>query len=207
MRGLSEPRNRISGLIRQPLFPHRPLGKAWSVVARPAAILLVATGIAFSSGPAGAAPAPAPAPLAVPAPVQKVSMNFRNVDVSVLVRFMSDLLDKNIVMDERVKGKLTILSPTEVSVPDAFRIFSDALRMKGFETVSKEGMIYIVPETQAPPNREMFLYTLENTSAKSVAKTVNAILSKGFAPKPAGGVREGGFEGPIQISPTRAPTA
>ncbi len=199
MRGLSEPRNRISGLIRQPLFPHRPLGKAWSVVARPAAILLVATGIAFSSGPAGAAPAPAPAPLAVPAPVQKVSMNFRNVDVSVLVRFMSDLLDKNIVMDERVKGKLTILSPTEVSVPDAFRIFSDALRMKGFETVSKEGMIYIVPETQAPPNREMFLYTLENTSAKSVAKTVNAILSKGFAPKPAGGVREGGFEGPIQI--------
>ncbi len=199
MRGLSEPRNRISGLIRQPLFPHRPLGKAWSVVARPAAILLVATGIAFSSGPAGAATAPAPAPLAVPAPVQKVSMNFRNVDVSVLVRFMSDLLDKNIVMDERVKGKLTILSPTEVSVPDAFRIFSDALRMKGFETVSKEGMIYIVPETQAPPNREMFLYTLENTSAKSVAKTVNAILSKGFAPKPAGGVREGGFEGPIQI--------
>ena len=126
-------------------------------------------------------------------------MNFRNVDVSVLVRFMSDLLDKNILMDERVKGKLTILSPTEVSVPDAFRIFSDALRMKGFETVQKKGMIYIVPETQAPPNREMFLYTLENTSAKSVAKTVNAILSKGFAPKPPGGVREGGFEGPIQI--------
>jgi general secretion pathway protein D len=146
-----------------------------------------------------AGPLPAPSPLAVPAPVQKVSMNFRNVDVSVLVRFMSELLNRNIVMDERVKGKLTILSPTEVSVPDAFRIFSDALRMKGFETVSKEGMIYIVPETQAPPNREMFLYSLENTSAKSVAKTVNAILSKGFAPKPAGGVREGGFEGPIQI--------
>ncbi|EQD25720.1 MAG: hypothetical protein D084_Lepto4C00017G0001, partial [Leptospirillum sp. Group IV 'UBA BS'] len=143
--------------------------------------------------------APAPSPLAVPAPAQKVSMNFRNVDVSVLVRFMSELLNKNIVMDERVKGKLTILSPAEVSVPDAFRIFSDALRMKGFETVSKKGMIYIVPETQAPPNREMFLYTLENTSAKSIAKTVNAILSKGFAPKPAGGVREGGFEGPIQI--------
>lgn len=143
--------------------------------------------------------APAPTPLALPAPVQKVSMNFRNVDVSVLVRFMSELLQQNIVMDERVKGKLTILSPSEVTVPEAFRIFSDALRMKGFETVSKKGMIYIVPETQAPPTREMFLYTLENTSAKSIAKTVNAILSKGFAPRPVGGVREGGFDGPIQI--------
>ena len=142
-----------------------------------------------------------PSVLAVPAPEQKVSMNFRNVDISILVRFMSDLLDRDIVMDERVKGKLTILSPRPVSVSDAFRIFSDALRMKGFESVSKNNMIYIVPETQAPPSRGMFLYSLENTSAKSIAKTVNAILSKGLAPKPAGGVRDGGFESPIQIVP------
>ncbi|MGC8529992.1 MAG: type II secretion system protein GspD [Leptospirillia bacterium] len=148
---------------------------------------------------AASGPPPTPTPLALPAPVQKISMNFRNVDVSVLVRFMSELLQQNIVMDERVKGKLTILSPAEVTVSEAFRIFSSALRMKGFETVSKKGMIYIVPETQAPPTREMFLYTLENTSAKSIAKTVNAILSKGFAPRPVGGVREGGFDGPIQI--------
>jgi general secretion pathway protein D len=147
----------------------------------------------------GASEAPSPAPLAVAAPVQKVSMNFRNVDVSVLVKFMSELMGKNIVMDERVKGMLTILSPSEVTVPEAFRIFSDALRMKGFETIVKEGMIYIVPSTQAPPNREIFLYTLENTSAKSVSKTINAILAKGFSPKPMGAVRDGGFEAPIQI--------
>jgi len=163
------------------------------------AALLGALWILGGTDPAKAAPPPLPSPLAVSAPVQKVSMNFRNVDVSVLVHFMSELLQRNIVMDERVKGKLTILSPAEVTVPQAFRIFSDALRMKGFETVNKKGMIYIVPETQAPPDREMFLYTLENTSAKSISKTVNAILSKGFAPRPVGGVREGGFDGPIQI--------
>jgi general secretion pathway protein D len=165
---------------------------------RPAGLALILAclvpGIAF-----GTPDPPSPVPLALSAPAQKVSMNFRNVDVSVLVKFMSELLGKNIVMDERVKGKLTILSPSEVTVPEAFRIFSDALRMKGFETVAKKGIIYIVPSTQAPPNREIFLYTLENTSAKSVSKTVNAILSKGFAPKPMGGVRDGGFEAPIQI--------
>ncbi len=170
---------------------------AWLLCAA-ALVALWAPGI-FRGSPALAADTPAPAPLAVPAPTQKVSMNFRNVDVSVLVKFMSELLNKDIVMDDRVKGKLTILSPSEVSVPDAFRIFSDALQMKGFETVPKGGMIYIVPATQAPPNREMFLYSLENTSAKSVAKTVNSILSKGFSTKPIGGVRDGGFEAPIQI--------
>ena len=177
---------------RQPSSGKRSVKKTGAILA----LCLFAWGLCTPEGTMAASP---PTPLAIPAPVQKVSMNFRNVDVSVLVRFMSELLQQNIVMDERVKGKLTILSPAEVTVPEAFRIFSDALRMKGFETVSKKGMIYIVPETQAPPNREMFLYTLENTSAKSIAKTVNAILSKGFAPRPVGGVREGGFDGPIQI--------
>jgi len=176
--------------------PRRPLGGLFSLFS---GILVSLCLLGIPDRPGVAAPPPVPSPLAVSAPVQKVSMNFRNVDVSVLVKFMSELLGKNIVMDERVKGKLTILSPAEVTVPEAFRIFSESLRMKGFEAVVKGGMIYIVPSTQAPHNRRIFLYSLENTSAKSVSKTVNAILSKGFAPKPMGGVREGGFEAPIQI--------
>jgi general secretion pathway protein D len=123
------------------------------------------------------------------------------VDISVMVKFMSDLLEKNIVMDERVKGKVTILSPRPVTIPEAFRVFVQALRMKGFETVEKKGMIFIVPQNQAPMDRELFLYNLENTSAKSVAKTVNSILSKGFTPQPVGSIRQGGLEAPVQIVP------
>ena len=150
-----------------------------------------------------AAPDPTPVPTTLPAPLtpQTVSLNFRNVDISVMVKFMSDLLEKNIVMDERVKGKVTILSPRVVTIPEAFRIFVQALRMKGFETVEKKGMIFIVPQNQAPMDRELFLYSLENTSAKSVAKTVNSILSKGFTPQPVGSMRQGGLEAPVQIVP------
>ena len=150
-----------------------------------------------------APPEPTPLPTTLPAPLtpQTVSLNFRNVDISVMVKFMSDLLEKNIVMDERVKGKVTILSPRVVTIPEAFRIFVQALRMKGFETVEKKGMIFIVPQNQAPMDRELFLYNLENTSAKSVAKTVNSILSKGFTPQPVGSMRQGGLEAPVQIVP------
>ena len=143
-----------------------------------------------------------PVILAAPLPATRsIAVNFRNVDISVMVKFMSDLLEKNIVMDERVKGKVTILSPHGVTVSDAFRIFVQALRMKGFETVEKQGMIFIVPQSQAPMNRELFLYNLENTSAKSVAKTVNSILSKGFTPQPAGSIRQSGLEAPVRIVP------
>ncbi len=147
---------------------------------------------------------PLPIPLSASLPPQKVFLNFRNVDISVMVKFMSDLLNKNIVMDERVKGKVTILSPRKVSIPRALRIFEQALRMKGFEAVEKKGMIFIVPATQAPQARELFLYTLENTSAKSIAKTVNSILSKGFTPLPLGALRQGGMEGPVQIVPDKS---
>jgi len=130
-----------------------------------------------------------------------VSLNFRNVDISVLVRFMSNLMNKNIVMDERVKGKISILSPNRISIDRAFQIFKQSLRMKGFEAVTKKGMIFIVPANQAPQDRELFLFTLENTSAKSIAKTINSILSKGFQPPPVGAVSSGGLLGMVQIVP------
>jgi len=130
-----------------------------------------------------------------------VSLNFRNVDISVLVRFMSNLMNKNIVMDERVKGKISILSPNRISIDRAFQIFKQSLRMKGFESVTKKGMIFIVPANQAPQDRELFLFTLENTSAKSIAKTINSILSKGFQPPPVGAVSSGGLIGMVQIVP------
>lgn len=153
------------------------------------------------SAPASSGQTPVPTLLPAPLTPQTVSLNFRNVDISVMVKFMSDLLEKNIVMDERVKGKVTILSPQAVTIPEAFRIFVQALRMKGFETVEKKGMIFLVPASQAPMTRQLFLYTLENTSAKSVAKTINSILSKGFTPTPVGSLRQGGLEGPVQIVP------
>ncbi|MHB1731783.1 MAG: secretin N-terminal domain-containing protein, partial [Leptospirillum sp.] len=134
-------------------------------------------------------------------PENSVSLNFRNVDISVLVRFMSNLMNKNIVMDERVKGKISILSPNRISIDRAFQIFKQSLRMKGFEAVTKKGMIFIVPANQAPQDRELFLFTLENTSAKSIAKTINSILAKGFQPPPAGSVSSGGLIGMVQIVP------
>lgn len=80
---------------------------------------------------------------------KKVSFNFVDVDIAVVVKFISDITKKNFVFDERVKGSITIIAPSQLSVDDAFALFTSVLELKGF-TVVPSGKVYkIVPIAQA----------------------------------------------------------
>jgi len=46
--------------------------------------------------------------LPVQAATQGVVMNFSDVDISTMVKFISELTGKNFVLDDRVKGKISI---------------------------------------------------------------------------------------------------
>jgi len=84
-----------------------------------------------------------------PGKEQKVTFNFVDVDISVVVKFISDITKKNFVFDERVKGTITIIAPSKLSVDDAFSLFTSVLELKGF-TVIPSGKVYkIVPLSQA----------------------------------------------------------
>ena len=47
-----------------------------------------------------------------------VTMNFQDVEIQVLARFISEITHKNFILDEKVRGKVTIISPTQVSPSD-----------------------------------------------------------------------------------------
>jgi len=72
-------------------------------------------------------------------------MNFQDVDISVLAKFISQITDKNFVLDESVRGKVSIVSPTKVTPEQAYSIFKSVLQLKGFTTVSAGPVIKIVP--------------------------------------------------------------
>ena len=40
-----------------------------------------------------------------------IAMNFPEVDVRVLVKFISEVTGRNFVLDDRVKGNITIIAP------------------------------------------------------------------------------------------------
>lgn len=80
---------------------------------------------------------------------KKVSFNFVDVDISAVVKFISEVTGKNFLYDDKVKGTITIIAPSKLSVDDAFNMFTSVLELKGF-TIIPSGKIYkIIPISQA----------------------------------------------------------
>jgi type II secretory pathway component GspD/PulD (secretin) len=78
-----------------------------------------------------------------------IRMNFDNVDISVLAKFISQITGKNFVLDESVSGKVTIIAPAKVTPAQAYCIFESALQLKGFTTVGTGPVIKIMPSHDA----------------------------------------------------------
>jgi general secretion pathway protein D len=129
-------------------------------VPAPAADNLAVPAPAVSEERMPAAPPAAPAPPAqdmrreaAPAPVEEpktkgppvyISMDFTDVDLPVLVKFISEQTRKNFIFDERLQGKITIISPRKITVEEAYNVFLSVLQVKGFTTVEQGNTIKIV---------------------------------------------------------------
>ncbi len=78
-----------------------------------------------------------------------VTIDFDNVDIQIFIKFISELTGKNFVVDKAVKGKVTIISPTKISVDEAYTVFESVLEVHGFTTVPAGKIIKVVPAVQA----------------------------------------------------------
>jgi general secretion pathway protein D len=78
-----------------------------------------------------------------------VVLNFTDVDIATMVKFISDLTGKNFIMDDRVKGKISVFSPAKLSNEEAYNVFTSVLELKGFTIVSAGKVLKIVPTASA----------------------------------------------------------
>ena len=78
-----------------------------------------------------------------------VVLNFNEVDISTMVKFISDLTGKNFILDERVKGKISVYSPSKLSIEEAYNVFTSVLELKGFTVVQSGRVAKIVPSSSA----------------------------------------------------------
>lgn len=91
-----------------------------------------------------------------------ITMDFQDVDLPVLIKFISEITKRNFIVDEKIRGKVTIISPGKISEDEAYQVFLSVLQVKGFTTVQAGSVIKIVPTTEAKSN------TLETVPADSV---------------------------------------
>jgi len=74
-----------------------------------------------------------------------VAFNFQDVELAVLARFVSEVTGRNLILDERVRGKVSVFSPTRVTPAEAYEVFQSVLAVKGFTTVPSGRHVKIVP--------------------------------------------------------------
>ncbi|MCG8685451.1 MAG: hypothetical protein MI892_11285 [Desulfobacterales bacterium] len=92
---------------------------------------------------------PVNADVKAPSAEEQVSIDFDNVDIKIFVKFISKLTNKNFVVDNRVKGKVTVISPTKISIEEAYQVFESVLEIHGYSTVESGKIIKIMPSPNA----------------------------------------------------------
>ncbi|MBC7961460.1 MAG: type II secretion system secretin GspD [Steroidobacteraceae bacterium] len=111
-----------------------------------------------------------------------------------MVKFISDLTGRNFILDERVKGKISVYSPSKLSTEEAYNVFVSVLELKGFTVVQSGKVAKIVPSASAKqsgfkllpagaalPVNESYVAQvskLENISAQEALTFLQPMISK-----------------------------
>ena len=78
-----------------------------------------------------------------------VTLNFVNADVEAVSRAFALMIDRQILVDPRVKGVITVYSEQPMPVREAYLQYLAALRGLGFAIVDNAGLLKVVPEADA----------------------------------------------------------
>lgn len=111
----------------------------------------------------------------------RVSLDFNDVELSVFVRFISELTGKNFVLDDVVKkagGKISVYSPTKVTHDQAYGMFVAALEVSRLAVVSKGNVHQIVAMGELPPERGAFVYRLKHANATDLAAILTNLVAR-----------------------------
>ena len=135
------------------MTPRNGLLRLKAIRQKPAILALVCAISAMpllASETAPAAPNPAKPP-SRPALKSRtpVTLNFVNADIEAVTRAIGVMLDRQIIIDPRVKGQITLYSEQPLSVNEAYLSYLAALRGLGFTMVENTGMLKLIPEADA----------------------------------------------------------
>ena len=78
-----------------------------------------------------------------------VSLNFSAAEIDSIARTIAVITGKNVVVDPRVKGVMSLVTTSPVSPAQALRLFSLQLRTQGFALVESSGLYLVLPEADA----------------------------------------------------------
>ncbi len=103
-------------------------------------------GVATAQTPA---PAPAAASGGATRSSEGIKLDFVNAEIAEVAKTFGVILNRNIVVDPRVKGQMNLTTERAVSASSAYNQFLASLRLQGFAVVEAAGIYKVVPEAEA----------------------------------------------------------
>ncbi len=124
-----------------------------------------------------------------------VLLNFEDADIRTIARFVGKLTGRNFVVDESVKGLVTIVSSKPIPLSKVYPVFQVVLKSHGLTTLEQGGVIEILPaknagkrsiplmgEAQRGRERGPFmtrLFQLSYADSGKILETVKPLVSEG----------------------------
>ena len=120
-------------------------------------------------------------------PAETVQINFRDADIRSVIESLAEITGKSFVLDPRVKGKVTIISPGPINSDLLYQAILSSLQVQGFQAVEDGAIIRVIPFTQAfqfaGGDGDNTLLTeiikIRNVQAATLVPVVKPLLSNG----------------------------
>lgn len=122
-----------------------------------------------------------------------VNLDFVDAEIGEVAKSISELTNRNFILDDKVRGKITIISPKPVTLREAYRAFVSALEVKNYTVIRIGRVSKIVPlrdmksrplptdVSYASGGDDVFvtrLIPIQYTRSSEIAKSLRGLISK-----------------------------
>ena len=115
-------------------------------------------------------------------------LNYEEVDIKKVTQDIAQFSKRTVILDPRVKGKITIYSNAELDRDQVWNVYLRTMQVNGFSAVADDGFVRIVPENEATRdesfdinNRSDYLtevIPLQNRSSAEVLPMIKPITGR-----------------------------
>ncbi|MFW6366066.1 MAG: secretin N-terminal domain-containing protein, partial [Spirochaetota bacterium] len=103
-------------------------------------------------------------------------LNFNDADIDEFIKMMSEITGRNIIADDRVRGKITVVSSKPIPVSEAYNIMKSILQIKGYAVIESENITKIVTISDAIENNAEIIIDADSEVSLKDDKTVTYIF-------------------------------
>ncbi|MBQ0797923.1 MAG: type II secretion system secretin GspD [Porticoccaceae bacterium] len=99
---------------------------------------------------------------------QGITLSLDNADIADLVRWASDVTNKNIILHPNVQGRVTVIAGDPMTEQEAYNVFLSVLQVHGLAIVEEGDSLKVIPDAQAKQSPIPLTDGLHNISGEDV---------------------------------------